>query len=104
MKQLNSLSLFLTCFLIIGCTEPYHKEKDEFYNAMPEGLKDCKVFYVYADSSNSLNIVRCPNSSTTASYMSGKTTETVATVEQSTEPKPIDKEKKPAQTASKDSS
>jgi len=88
-------SLFLTCFFIIGCTEPYHEEKDKFYSVMPEGLEGCRVFYLYAGN-DSLNIVRCPNSSTTANYKSGKTTKTVATIEtaeHSTEHQPIDREK-----------
>lgn len=84
-------SLFLTCFFIIGCTEPYHEEMDKFYSAMPEGLEDCRIFHVYA-SNDALDIVRCPNSSTTVNYQSGKSTKTVATVE-TAEPQPIDREK-----------
>ena len=42
------------------------------YWVLPEGLKDCKIFSLQNNLSY-MNVVRCPNSITTTSYKSGKT-------------------------------
>lgn len=49
------------------------------YSAMPDELKDCKVFYLSREFSNGdkgpgeLTVMRCPLSATTTSYVSNKT-------------------------------
>ena len=83
----NSMKKYLTMFSILifamsmtGC-EKEAKESTANYD-MPEGLKDCKVFSLKNDSGSWITVVRCPLSSTSTTYSSGKSTATATVVEQ----------------------
>jgi hypothetical protein len=64
MKKLF-LAMIMTVGLI-GCTE-YRPYEITDKSKLPEGLMDCAVY-----STGYGTVVRCPNSSTSLSYMSGK--------------------------------
>jgi hypothetical protein len=76
-KQLIAV-LVLGSFLLAGC-EP--EEKEILFEKIPEGLRDCKFFYLRNSNKVAMNIVRCPLSITTTSYKSGKTGVNVGTIE-----------------------
>ena len=48
---------------------------------LPEGLKDCKIYGIQNGNSISLSVVRCPNSTVSTTYKSGKTTTTTVVIE-----------------------
>ncbi len=71
--------ILLTIFTLAGC-ESRTTEVHSFI--LPEGLKDCKIY----DMNNGLRriiVVRCPNSSTSTQYHSGKTSVNTTVVEAS---------------------
>lgn len=78
-KFLVSLTAVFALGILSGC-EKETKENTSKY-ALPEGLQDCKVYNMRGENGVDLNVVRCPLSSTTASYTSGKSTHTTTTVE-----------------------
>lgn len=53
----------------------------DFSQSLPDGFKDCKVVYVYNKDGEGVYLARCPNSTTTVKYNSGKTTRRVITVD-----------------------
>lgn len=50
------------------------------FEVLPDELKDCKFFYIRNSSGQTLNVVRCPNSNTTAKT-SGKHPVTTVTID-----------------------
>ena len=73
--------LMMTSALLTSCAEHNPVAEAEQY-ALPDGLKDCKVYVVTKQNGGGkMKVLRCPNSSTTTSYQSGKTTQSVTLVE-----------------------
>lgn len=67
----------IAMLMLAGCS-PDGRERTGF-TVMPEGLKDCKIYYI-SDGIAGITVVRCPNSSTTA-YQGGKNSKTTVTVD-----------------------
>jgi hypothetical protein len=63
---------------IIGCT-PSAKDISEQYT-LPEELSDCTITYLQGKYTY-LNVVRCPNSTTSTTYPVGKTTQTTVVID-----------------------
>lgn len=63
---------------ITGCT-PSAKDISEQYT-LPEELKDCTITYLQGKYTY-LNVVRCPNSTTSTTYPVGKTTQTTVVID-----------------------
>lgn len=78
MKFLMVISMAI---FMVGCA----KETTEvsYKYELPEGLKDCKVYYLQGEGvlASYMRVVRCPNSQTSSSYTSGKTTQSVTTID-----------------------
>lgn len=73
--------LLLSTLLVAGCT-PSAREMTADFTVMPEGLKDCKIYRLTPQGGmGSINVVRCPLSSTTTMYSSGKTRHNTTVVE-----------------------
>lgn len=70
-----SLVLVLT-----GCSKETKNITEKFI--LPDGLKDCQVYFLQSSAINHIKVVRCPNSDTTTSYSSGKTRRSVTVVEE----------------------
>ena len=71
------ISLFLSsCDLNFKATS---EETSSF--TLPEGLKDCKIYGIQNGNSMSLSVVRCPNSTVSTTYKSGKTTVTTVVID-----------------------
>ena len=62
----------------VACT-PSYKQLD--YPVLPEELKDCKIFRINNSAGTFLYVVRCPNSSTSTTFHSGKSTTTTTVVD-----------------------
>lgn len=77
MKRISLI--LLTIFALAGC-ESRTTELHDFI--LPEGLKDCKIYFM-TNGVNHVTITRCPNSSTSTEYKTGKTTSSSAVVEDS---------------------
>lgn len=54
---------------LAACGEPSYKPLTQV--ALPPELSDCKVFQI-SDGTHDINVVRCPNSDTSATYKQGK--------------------------------
>ncbi len=69
--------LTITVLLLsaVACTPTYINEIGKY--RLPPELQDCKIYYLSSSDGGSLTVVRCPNSTVTASYRKGKTTATV---------------------------
>jgi outer membrane PBP1 activator LpoA protein len=78
-KVLICISAVFALGILSGC-EKETKENTSKY-VLPEGLQDCKVYNMRGEDGSELNVVRCPISSTTATYRSGKTNRTTTTIE-----------------------
>ena len=70
----------VTAFLLTGC-EPSYKDYTESFTNLPEGLKDCKIYGIQNGNYMSLSVVRCPNSTVSTTYKSGKTTTTTVVID-----------------------
>lgn len=51
------------------------------YPVLHEDLKGCKFYTISRNGLGKVLVVRCPNSSTTASYMDGKVSRNITVVE-----------------------
>lgn len=79
----NKLILIISLLILSGCNSEVYEMKS---NVIPEGLKDCKFYYIYDPTENSvgeMKIVRCPNSSTSVKYRTGKVFHQNSTIEDS---------------------
>lgn len=71
--------IIIAALLIAGCT-PETKEISANY-VLPKGLEDCQIYEMSAPTAR-LYVVRCPNSTTSTTTTSGKTTNSVATTQE----------------------
>lgn len=62
--------------LLAGC----NSAEQVYPKVKPTGLKDCEFYSMYI-SGDHMSVVRCPNSSTTTTYRSGKTERSVAVID-----------------------
>lgn len=70
----------ITSFILLsGCAKTVEDISDEFL--LPKELKDCRVYNLQASNLSTIKVVRCPQSTTTLNYLSGKNTQTSAIVE-----------------------
>lgn len=75
---MKKISLILVSLLALTACTPQQKAID--YPILPEGLKDCKFFYI-SNGETSMQVARCPNSATSTQYSSGKTTATAVVID-----------------------
>ena len=74
------LMVVIGVIMLTGC-EPSYEEKTQNFTILPDELKDCKFYGVRSNTGSNLNIVRCPNSTTSTTYKSGKTTTTTVVID-----------------------
>ena len=74
------LRVVLSVVMLTGC-EPSYEEKTQNFTLLPDELKDCKFYNVRSNTGSNLNIVRCPNSTVSTTYKSGKTTLTTVVID-----------------------
>lgn len=72
MNKLVRISLAAAAVVLAGCSPNYNSLS---MPVLPDELKDCK-FYIVTDGIRELRVVRCPNSTTSTTYSSGKTSRT----------------------------
>ena len=77
---------FITAITIIsfllGCTPKTKSiESIESNYDIPKELSDCTFLSLRDTVTNSIKVVRCPNSTTSVNYASGKTTQSVIVVD-----------------------
>ena len=76
------LAALAACTLLCSCVKATDtKELTTNFTVVPEGLEDCKVFLWRSDSMDSLNVVRCPNSTTSTTYRVGKHSVTTVVID-----------------------
>lgn len=68
--------------MLAACSPSYEQMH---YPVLPEELKDCRFFQITRGAGEYITVVRCPNSSTTTQYSSGKTKVQTVVVENSSE-------------------
>lgn len=78
------LMLTMLAWLLVGCETKTTESGKK--GALPEGLKDCKVYNVrvrnYYGNLSGITVVRCPNSNTSTNFLAGKTSNSVTLVEE----------------------
>lgn len=79
MQILKILSVACAVGALASCGDPYTSETTGRY-VLPEGLKDCNVYLMAANSFSNVTVVRCPQSETTA-YTHAKGGPTAITIE-----------------------
>lgn len=72
MIRFVKISLAAAAVVLAGCSPNYNSLS---MPVLPDELKDCK-FYIVTDGIRELRVVRCPNSTTSTTYSSGKTSRT----------------------------
>lgn len=78
-KTFLCMTVMMTFGMLSGC-EKETKESTSSY-ALPEGMQDCRIYQMQGQNGESMTVVRCPLSSTTTDYHSGKTTRSVSVLE-----------------------
>lgn len=74
--------ILISTIFVMSCSN-YTEEMSQDYE-LPEELKDCKIYWIAKkDNQNGFKTMRCPLSSTSVTYASGKTTVTTITTEDS---------------------
>ena len=76
---MNKFILLCVLLAITGCT-PSASQLD--FSVLPDGLKDCKFFYLRDGSGTNITVARCPNSATSV-VSGGKSKRTSIAVEES---------------------
>lgn len=81
------LMLILISFILVSCGEDSRVRNETHRFSLNEELKDCKIYTLISQANSIganryLEVVRCPNSSTTTNYRNGKTDEAVTVVEE----------------------
>jgi len=56
---------------LAGCTP---SAKETVWEVLPDGLKDCKFYEISNSNGATMKVVRCPMSTTSIQYQSGKAT------------------------------
>lgn len=72
--------LILAAVLMLTACEPTTSDKTSTF-ALPDHLKDCTITNLSSTSAARLTVVRCPNSSVSASYPVGKTQQTTIVID-----------------------
>ncbi len=80
MLSLKAKWVLVAAIGLAACT-PSGKEVTGSFPILPEGLKDCKIYDLQSEHGSHIRVVRCPNSSTSTTYKSGKSTYHGAVVE-----------------------
>ena len=75
-KFITAIAIVL---FLVGCT-PSTNEIGNNYD-IPKELSDCVFLNMRDTVTNSIKVVRCPNSTTSVNYASGKTTQSVIVVD-----------------------
>ncbi|QMP19028.1 hypothetical protein FKOIJHOC_00080 [Acinetobacter phage Ab_121] len=63
MKVLVALCL---TFVLVGCSTKTTEISHSY--ELPDGLKDCKVYYLQSKEQQNITVLRCPNSQTHVHY------------------------------------
>lgn len=71
--------IILTGFLLIGCTPETTDQSGKYI--LNNELADCKIFNMRSSGGITITVARCPNSTTSTTYSSGKTTHTTIVVD-----------------------
>lgn len=75
-----ALLLIVVVAMLFGCTSSVGETTESW--KLPKGLEDCKVYDVgYKPNAITMTAIRCPNSTTSVDYNSGKIKKRVITVD-----------------------
>jgi hypothetical protein len=76
-KVLVAVSMMFVMMFVVGCKPTAREDTGDFL--LPKGLSDCRIYHLRDGTGISLNVVRCPNSSTSTTT-SGKNSQSVVVV------------------------
>ena len=80
MKKIIALAAIAASVIAAGCT-PRAEDVGPTFTVRPKELADCSFHYLTNTNGQRLTVVRCPNSTTSTTVPSGKSTQTVVTVD-----------------------
>ncbi len=78
--MIKKILIAISITALAACTPSYTDETGK-YTVLPEELKDCKIYEIYNGNGNRMNVMRCPNSTTTTKVPSGKTSRTAVVID-----------------------
>lgn len=78
-RWIFTLLLVVTSLMLGGCKAETTEHTQEY--VLPAELQDCKVYSLHSTGNEFIRIVRCPNSTTSATYTSGKRQATTIVVD-----------------------
>jgi hypothetical protein len=70
------LAVTLLALSAAACSPTYKDVKQDF-PVLPMELKECTFYYLEGTNLSKLTVVKCPNSTVSTTYLSGKTNATV---------------------------
>lgn len=74
---MSKLVLIIAAILLAGCSPSSEKMS---FQGLPDELKDC-TFHRVSDGINRITVARCPNSTASTAYRSGKTTRAAVVID-----------------------
>ena len=75
---MKKLIVILSVVVLAGCTD---RARIVNFSAMPPELLDCKVYAISNSNGEHITVMRCPNSTTSTTYPSGKTTKSTIVID-----------------------
>lgn len=75
---MKKLIVILGVLMLAGC---YDRARIVNFPAMPPELADCKVYAINNTNGEHITVMRCPNSTTSTNYSSGKTTRSTVVID-----------------------
>ncbi len=79
MKKLTVIAISV---LLAACSRDFLDRSRELkFPSLPPELKDCRIFGITNSEGESMRVARCPNSTTSTTYKSGKTTHTTVVID-----------------------
>ena len=74
----SRLAIFVAIACLLSACDPSAKQVT--FPVLPDELKDCTFHYI-SGGLNGITVARCPNSTTSTTYRSGKTTRTTVVID-----------------------
>lgn len=75
---MKKMLLFITMLMLTGCESSY---EEQTFPVLPTELVGCKFFQLENSDGIRISVARCPSSTTSTTYQSGKTHRTAVVID-----------------------
>ena len=73
--------IILIAAVVVAIAACENSSTELAFPVMPKEMADCKIFRIYNTQGQGITIARCPNSTTTSNYTSGKSSKSTIIVD-----------------------